>query len=44
MFQLNDSAKYFFDEVERFADPNYVPSEQVYDCNRLVLKCIYLSL
>lgn len=28
IFQLNDSACYFFDEIERFIQPNYVPSEQ----------------
>lgn len=28
IFQLNDSAAYFFDEIERFIQPNYIPSEQ----------------
>ncbi|KAK7205514.1 guanine nucleotide binding protein, alpha subunit [Myxozyma melibiosi] len=27
-YQLNDSAKYYFDSIERVADPNYVPSDQ----------------
>lgn len=26
-FQLNDSTAYFFENVERFADPSYVPTE-----------------
>lgn len=28
IYQLNDSAAYFFDNVERFIDPDYVPTEQ----------------
>jgi len=28
IFQLNDSAAYFFQNIERFIEPNYVPSEQ----------------
>jgi len=28
VFQLNDSASYFFDEVQRFIQPNYLPTEQ----------------
>jgi len=28
IFQLNDSAAYFFDNVHRFLDPSYVPTEQ----------------
>lgn len=27
-FQLNDSAGYYFDEVDRLAEPDYVPNEQ----------------
>ncbi|EGX50545.1 guanine nucleotide-binding protein subunit alpha [Orbilia oligospora] len=27
-YQLNDSAKYYFDSVERIATPDYVPSDQ----------------
>ncbi|KAI7865399.1 guanine nucleotide binding protein, alpha subunit [Spinellus fusiger] len=27
-FQLNDSAKYYFDSIERIGDPNYVPTDQ----------------
>jgi len=27
-FQLNDSAAYYFDNVERLADKNYIPTEQ----------------
>jgi len=27
-FQLNDSAAYFFDSIDRFLDPNYLPNEQ----------------
>jgi guanine nucleotide-binding protein G(i) subunit alpha len=27
-YQLNDSAKYFFDSIERIADPNYIPNDQ----------------
>lgn len=28
VFQLNDSASYFFDNVDRFITPSYLPSEQ----------------
>jgi guanine nucleotide-binding protein subunit alpha len=27
-YQLNDSAGYYLDSVERFSDPNYIPTEQ----------------
>ncbi|KAJ3179485.1 guanine nucleotide-binding protein subunit alpha [Gaertneriomyces sp. JEL0708] len=27
-YQLNDSAKYYFDSVDRIADPNYLPNDQ----------------
>ncbi|EPQ29477.1 uncharacterized protein PFL1_03232 [Pseudozyma flocculosa PF-1] len=27
-YQLNDSAKYYFDSIERMADPNYLPTDQ----------------
>lgn len=27
-FQLNDSAGYYFDNIQRLAEPNYVPTEQ----------------
>ncbi|KAK0847099.1 guanine nucleotide-binding protein subunit alpha, partial [Friedmanniomyces endolithicus] len=27
-YQLNDSAKYYFDSVDRIATPTYVPSDQ----------------
>ncbi|KAI9296854.1 putative guanine nucleotide-binding protein alpha-1 subunit [Neoconidiobolus thromboides FSU 785] len=27
-FQLNDSAAYYFDSVERFSQPNYLPTDQ----------------
>ncbi|KAL9938651.1 hypothetical protein V8E36_002370 [Tilletia maclaganii] len=27
-YQLNDSAKYYFDSIERMADPNYIPTDQ----------------
>lgn len=27
-FHLNDSAAYFFDNIDRYLDPNYVPTEQ----------------
>ncbi|CAO3622605.1 unnamed protein product [Cunninghamella blakesleeana] len=27
-YQLNDSAKYYFDSVERIGDPNYIPTDQ----------------
>ena len=29
-FQLNDSAPYYFDNIERIASPNYVPTNQVF--------------
>jgi len=28
VYQLNDSASYFFDNIDRFIDQNYVPTEQ----------------
>jgi GTPase SAR1 family protein len=28
VYQLNDSASYFFSNIERFIEPNYLPSEQ----------------
>jgi len=28
VFQLNDSASYFFSNIDRFIDPDYLPSEQ----------------
>eukprot|EP01100_Stratorugosa_tubuloviscum_P014005 TRINITY_DN725_c0_g1_i1.p1 TRINITY_DN725_c0_g1~~TRINITY_DN725_c0_g1_i1.p1 ORF type:complete len:353 (+),score=163.43 TRINITY_DN725_c0_g1_i1:156-1214(+) len=28
LYQLNDSASYFFSEVNRFIDPNYLPNDQ----------------
>ncbi|KAI8384505.1 guanine nucleotide-binding protein subunit alpha [Radiomyces spectabilis] len=27
-YQLNDSAKYYFDSIDRIGDPNYVPTDQ----------------
>ncbi|KAK9468140.1 guanine nucleotide binding protein, alpha subunit [Lipomyces arxii] len=27
-FQLNDSARYYFDSIDRLADPSYVPTDQ----------------
>lgn len=27
-FHLNDSAAYFFDNIDRYLDPNYIPTEQ----------------
>ncbi|KAI9315981.1 guanine nucleotide binding protein, alpha subunit [Dichotomocladium elegans] len=27
-FQLNDSAKYYFDSIDRIGDPNYLPTDQ----------------
>ena len=31
-YQLNDSAEYFFNSIDRISQPNYVPSEQVCSC------------
>ncbi|KAG9045364.1 guanine nucleotide-binding protein subunit alpha [Tulasnella sp. UAMH 9824] len=36
-FQLNDSATYFFDAVERFSQPGYMPNNQILFLNKIDL-------